>query len=841
MTKIVSRLTAVIAGCALATAIIGIQSPHVSQQLPLSRLTTLSAQASPDSTSNTTLTAQTSQAKKRILAIANSTSIVTSDSGYSADFTITNNSNQDVSAGSLSVYIAPNYEFKTSDSLQEWAESDSNIRMSHELAQADVRSLKVGESTTIKVHVDANNPVLSSMITWGARPLLIRYQSHDSALAESIHSFITRSNAGTHAQSLPALNVVFTVPISSGNMSSCITNDKTTASAQESMSALLSGEALSLTTSSSASSTTSSSTPSSSSSVSSPSGSPSSQGSTSEMQSCTASAVSGLEKLKNTVPQVELLTDPSLALNTQQENQSIQDDQSSTNQVTTQSSQSSILNSSSYSIQPYAIDIASLANSNNTSSLSLAAATSVGSSSPIAIDGLSGWSMDALKTAQSLGYSTVLATDGFASATDSAVHNSLAHVDINGQNMTVLTAQHELSQLAQGTPSSSQADAENSSAGLINRFIAQTAFYESQAPYEQRTILINASHMSRNLSPQHIAFITRLAQSLSSASWTNLTDLNSLINASSPYSAQEVEEFIEDAQKLDKKHSKTLSDITEIIDSNKSRVNNFLSSVVDSAQSPTSAKDARNPQDLARGQADKSRPLSSQELEQWQNSLSSLITDYASRSLSSLSIATYAQNSRNLSSLNADTAITRQLLNSVNISVPSSLHVVSETATVPVTISNNLPVSLRINVATRSSEKVRSEVTISGADNITVNAHSEQQVTLPVRAISGWTTTFQIYITTAEGMLINSKKDISISSSFTIMDNAGYVIFALAILLAVLGIRRQISRSRSKNTTDSTHIEDTHSDSNSHSNSHGNSSDHELSVPTNISDHNLDK
>ncbi|MDK6981574.1 hypothetical protein QP306_25620, partial [Escherichia coli] len=51
---------------------------------------------------------------------------------------------------------------------------------------------------------------------------------------------------------------------------------------------------------------------------------------------------------------------------------------------------------------------------------------------------------------------------------------------------------------------------------------------------------------------------------------------------------------------------------------------------------------------------------------------------------------------------------------------------------------------------TKSSEKVSSEVVISGKKDVLVDAHSEQQVILPVRAISGWSTEYAVYLTTPD-------------------------------------------------------------------------------------------
>ena len=65
-------------------------------------------------------------------------------------------------------------------------------------------------------------------------------------------------------------------------------------------------------------------------------------------------------------------------------------------------------------------------------------------------------------------------------------------------DVTVLTAQSVLSDLAQGKATSSDAEAngEGTTAGRLARFVAQSAFYQMEQPYAERNLLVYLSDNS---------------------------------------------------------------------------------------------------------------------------------------------------------------------------------------------------------------------------------------------------------------------------------------------------------------------------------------------------------
>ena len=723
----------------------------------------------------------------RTLSIDSASSIITSDSGYTARFTVTNTSHERVPEGTVSLSTAPSYDFLSSDYMDKWAQGELKLRTALTLAQVSVPALDAGESTQVNVKLEPTNSALVAMTTWGAKPLLVNYKSSNGELSDTVHTFVTRSNAGTYTQNLPAINFVVALPVSTASIPSCSQSSLLNQDARTTTQNLL-NSAIKLSDTNTASRT-----------------------------SCASTTLSALSGLLAQHPQLQLLTD---------------------NNLSTLARADYHLNPAAI-IQNSGIDITALSNTQLIDALPAAQSqgdNATSSTPSLALDGLAGWSADALKSAQKLGYSTVMATDGFSSTVDGAVHNSVAQTSVDGSDMKVLIAQKELSTLAQGRPTSSNAVAEQSTAGLINRFIAQTAFYETQAPYEHRTVLINAADPAQSFDADHISYMHSLMSALSSASWAQLSDMNALMNAQSAYSQSEVADFIASASGANETTKTSLHSIAQSIQKNTVRLDTLFSSVVSSAELEKKDKKSRNPQDLANGTANRDHTLSKEEFGSWRETVNTLANSYAVQALSSASISSYNEDSHTSAALTAMTTVTNNLVNSVSISVPQSLHVVSETASLPVTVSNKLPVALKLNIATKSSEKVSSEVVISGKKDVLVDAHSEQQVILPVRAISGWSTEYAVYLTTpdsaeAQGSeeensagenqagenqaggnqassdsqssshnstqtatQIGERKTIKITSPFTILDNAGYAIFGLSVVLAILGAKRQITR-----------------------------------------------
>ena len=102
--------------------------------------------------------------------------------------------------------------------------------------------------------------------------------------------------------------------------------------------------------------------------------------------------------------------------------------------------------------------------------------------------GTGNWTSKALTQAKQQGYDTVIATHDFDESDAATVETGKTVVSTDAGDVTVLSAQNVLTDLAQGKATSTQAEAdgEGSSAGRLARFAAQSAFYQMEQPVTMR-------------------------------------------------------------------------------------------------------------------------------------------------------------------------------------------------------------------------------------------------------------------------------------------------------------------------------------------------------------------
>lgn len=145
-----------------------------------------------------------------------------------------------------------------------------------------------------------------------------------------------------------------------------------------------------------------------------------------------------------------------------------------------------------------------------------------------AMQGVGAWNTEALDTARMQGYDTVIATHDFDDQDDTAAHTGVYRVPTAHGDVTVMATHPMLSQLAAGQATSQEAQAETNTAGRLQRFIAQSAFYQMEQPYQNRCLLVSFGPDSS------AANIAAFMGALQEASWLDLTDLETL-RASEPY------------------------------------------------------------------------------------------------------------------------------------------------------------------------------------------------------------------------------------------------------------------------------------------------------------------
>ena len=149
------------------------------------------------------------------LSLSEATAVVTDTSGYHLKVTITNTDSQQWQAGRLSLNINSDYTFTSRTDMQEWAQSQNMIPAPNELGSVAVPALAPGQSTTVAINAKADNAALTSIMTWGPKPLLAVY-AHDDENVE-LRSFLTRSSAGLAAAQTPAMQITMVTPLSSSH------------------------------------------------------------------------------------------------------------------------------------------------------------------------------------------------------------------------------------------------------------------------------------------------------------------------------------------------------------------------------------------------------------------------------------------------------------------------------------------------------------------------------------------------------------------------------------------------------------------------------------------------
>lgn len=368
--------------------------------------------------------------------------------------------------------------------------------------------------------------------------------------------------------------------------------------------------------------------------------------------------------------------------------------------------------------------------------------------------GADSWTMDALTAARTQGYETAIATDDFALTDGATAVTQVYRVPTDAGTITVLAAQATLTTLAGGRATAPQATAEHSDAGRLARIIAQSAFYQMEQPYESRPLLMC---VGESVGADQVS---ALMEALGQASWVNLQSLQEL--AAQP--SMQVDEtmlpaLIDGSVGATATEPASLREALRSLATSRERLVRFDGSVLDD---------------------------DAQEARQW---AAKLVTAHDRFALAAAGPgATLATRMAQEASGFADTVYAQVKL------VPSgSVNVVSETASMPVTVSNDLPfpIAVRVSSITDSMEIVTARFT-----DITVPAHAEAQTSIAVRVSTSGTTTAREQLVDREGEAFGASAQTTITSSLQLSDKSGVVLIALAVVLGVVGLYRQYTRKK---------------------------------------------
>ncbi|MDN6683886.1 MAG: DUF6049 family protein, partial [Bifidobacterium crudilactis] len=122
-----------------------------------------------------------------------------------------------------------------------------------------------------------------------------------------------------------------------------------------------------------------------------------------------------------------------------------------------------------------------------------------------------------------------------------------------------------------------------------------------------------------------------------------------------------------------------------------------------------------------------------------------------------------------------------------------SISVVSETASMPVTISNDHPYPVKVSVSSQTDSTI---IATSRLTEATIPANSEVQVTFTIRVATSGNATARIALLDRNGESFGTTQSTRITSSLQLSDKSGLILLAVGVLFGALGLWRQFTRKK---------------------------------------------
>ena len=746
------------------------------------------------------------------LTLAKATPIITASSGYQASVTITNKSSQAAQAGTLTLRTSQ-YSLISSSNAQDWAEGRYNPYL-FDLAQVSVPALKRNSSVTVTVTLKADDRNLASLRNWGPKPLEVVYQAAaqpnsgeadprtGTTLSAHLNTFVTRSHDGLNEFKTPQMALTVVMPVvATGWQVRTQTSD--TASVNQKNKKLAATLAL----------------------VHDPMSTDFPLTLTKKAKAYTLAQL----KLLKDYPHLQSVVDPALLASLREDNTPTSDKAPAFRSVAI-----SLYQAMSSISQPYSFDISRLtldpegfekagvsadtwsvqagdslaSDFQSSSSSSSSQPSSTGensgqskkteenssSSTPasvakgaIAWEGSSSWTARSLETAARAGYKTVIANSARPVADDSIVETGHVVMNTAAGDVTVLITQSTLTQLAEGQKTSEQALAENSDAGRLQRFIAQSAIFQMQQPYVQRNLLVSLG------SRTSLANSRALLSALQSADWLKSGTLADLRQGATNVSAHfDLAPDGNTAHTHAASTARQLSTLTKTLTTlSQLKKNVLVKASAKSSDNPGKEDKTDNPQPLARQNA-KSSAEDDVTQDEW---LAKLETSHMHLALASFASenADTQNGSADLTALQADQKMNAELSNAVSIVKPSVINVFSESAQTPVTVTNRLPYPVKVKLAAQTDTQL---TTVSSEKTLTVHENSEAQATLHVRVVGTSQTTLSIQVTDEQGNVLGEPQTTMLYTQLPLNDLSGDILIVLAVVLGIVGLRRQFTRKK---------------------------------------------
>lgn len=669
------------------------------------------------------------------ISIEASTAVVTSQSGYHVTATITNGANDNLPEGTLTVSTNALYTFNSRTDMQQWAQGDVRIPTPNQLGQVNVPAITATGSATVALDVAADDAALASFTTWGPKPVMLIYRSNGRAVVTN-HTFLTRSSDGLTSANTPALNITVALPLTTDSWH---TDD-------EALNTLVRDDQ-----------------------------------STQTPIVIDANTLKTRQQTITKHPGLQVIADPTYLRD-----------------MAVPTKSAGIMQPGWFDINTYtALGEQAYASTGITSQTWNAETglrtyqTALGDNNATARtyawQGAATWNTAALTMAKQHGYDTVIATNEYDNAQTPTVHTGTIVVPTSAGPVTVLCAQTMLTTLANGDASSRHADSEQTSAGRIARFMAQSAFYQMEQPYATRNLLVTLSDTIDD------ATLDTLMSNIEQAGWLKLTDMDALL-AATPYAQGEnATAIVDEDGGPSRRRSEAVTAALQTLAQANTDLTRFKQSILNATATSDSGNANQNgsatkehagdPQALARQDARNSAQKTTNP-NVWLQQLHTVLEQYTLHALS-------GDNTINTRMLNGAQQLIDQLLNGVSITPLENVTIVTETAKMPVTVSNDhpYPVTVVVSSLTDSMELVTSRKT-----TLEVPAHGEAQAAIAIRAATSGSATATITLLDRNGNAFGNTQNTTITSTLRISDMSGFIIIIGAIALGLLGLWRQFHR-----------------------------------------------
>ncbi|RIY17431.1 hypothetical protein CJI57_03190 [Bifidobacteriaceae bacterium WP012] len=704
------------------------------------------------------------------LNILQATPVVTDKSGYHLTATV-KSTTEALPEGLLQLSINSNYTFVSRTDLQNWAQGESLIPTPQILGSIKIGEVAAGKTSTFHFDIPSDSQELKSIWHWGPKPLKITYFSKDSSRYKSIRSFLTRSNAGFNVPESPAIKLTAVMPILANKQH--VLKDNFTSTNSRVVANLQANK----------------------------------QDTHYVLEQ--ADLVNKHNKLQtiadiNTLQAARLLFVPNAFMQKSGFDISAYADDHNSKMY-----RSAGINESTWSAKnsripqtskiPQSSQIAETSNSyNHPHETKQISKVDNGSQNTYAWQTRGKWTLSALELAKRNGYNTVISTDEFdATASQFAISNGIYDVETPAGDVRVLSAQSVLTMLANGKATSSTALSEHTQAGRINRLVAQSAFYQMEQPYVDRNILITFSNKT------DVKNIDGVMSALEQSPWLQLSDLNTM--------AQIKQEKLPSWKNNDLMHSMPHSSAINAVSAKERRlelknlilyrqkVSRFVKNILNYEQDTKLRNTEGDAQALAKQAAKAKNRINAKD---WGLYLLRLYDDIALQELtnktSSLPTKTkkYANRKQQQTAYNENSTakyFVNKLLSGIRIIPPKDITAVSETASIPITISNTYayPVKVYLSADTHVMEIVTRRKTL-----VKVPANSEVQVTLPLRITTSLHTKATFVLEDNQHQAFSGAQHTLITSTLQISDKSGTIIIIFAFMLGLLGLWRQFNRKK---------------------------------------------